>query len=205
MAGLSESDLHVVFDQLFAFVAQVRQELTEHKARLLRLEHAATIDELTGIANARGFREFMRRTLASASRHDETGVLVYLDVDDLKLVNDRFGHDVGDLVIRRVAEVLALHTRASDFVARLHGDEFAMVLTRVGADQARTLVPAIQARIGNAPIPHDGQSIDVHVSAGLTSYDARSELVELMRRADVAMYREKRTRKNSARPMHTVR
>ncbi len=205
ITGLSDPDRRAVFEQLFALVTRTQHELADHKTRIDQLEELSTLDELTGIANARGLHEFLRRTLAAADRHGEGGVLVYLDVDDLKVVNDRFGHDAGDTVLRRVAEVLAAHTRASDFVARLHGDEFAIVLTRTDPEHAAELVPAIQRRIGSASILHGGQAIEVRVSAGLASYAARADAADLLRRADLAMYLQKRIRKSGARPLHSLR
>ena len=88
-------------------------------------------DPLTGLLNRRGFEKELSRVLATARRYDEQGVLIYLDLDDFKRVNDNYGHSAGDEMLKQVACFLDKSVRRSDYVARLGGDEFAILLIKI--------------------------------------------------------------------------
>ncbi len=119
-----------LLDQTLDAAEEVESFLAEQSARIQYLENLTLTDELTGLRNRRGFNEHLRRTLASAQRYGDQGVLVFCDLDNFKVVNDSFGHHVGDYVLRQPAKVLEKEVRESDLVARLGGDEFAVLMVQ---------------------------------------------------------------------------
>ncbi|MDP6346321.1 MAG: GGDEF domain-containing protein, partial [Alphaproteobacteria bacterium] len=117
-AGLPRDSLRLLLKTL-DYAAEMEQTIADQSARIVELEALAATDALTGLHNRRGFAEALRHTLKLAARHDETGILIYIDLDGFKGVNDAHGHDAGDSLLCRVAEVVSLHLRGSDIVARI--------------------------------------------------------------------------------------
>jgi diguanylate cyclase (GGDEF)-like protein/PAS domain S-box-containing protein len=153
-------------------------------------------DGLTELCSRRRFEEHMASRLAEARRYKICGALVLLDVDRFKRVNDDFGHQAGDAVLKAVADLLRRHTRTSDLVARLGGDEFAIELPHTEAAGAvevmRKLVEAVRV-----PIEWRGHAIQVGMSAGIAMYPHDGTTLEqLVEAADGALYQSKRTGRN---------
>jgi diguanylate cyclase (GGDEF)-like protein len=167
-------------------------------ARLHRLvEQQALIDSLTGLANRRSIEDTLHSELARAARRGDGVCLVLADLDDFKQVNDRYGHPVGDEVLKLFAHALRDTVRESDVAGRWGGEEFALVLSgsdTVGgallAERART---AIEAQTVRAP---DGREVTVTASFGVASFPDATELDELVAAADSALYQAKRAGKN---------
>lgn len=158
------------------------------------LESLSRTDFLTGIANRRGFDEHIQSVLSDADRHGDTGVVVLIDLDHFKEINDRHGHEAGDAVLRHVAETLRQNIRASDFVARLGGDEFAVVLTHTGPAEGMYRARRLLAMLDQATVEHKDYRFRVEASVGAANYSAQSEARDLLHRADLAMYRQKRAK-----------
>src|SRR5689334_8696592 len=116
-----------------------------------RLEADATTDTLTGLANHRAFQERLRAEALRASRHDRSVALALVDVDHFKAVNDAGGHAVGDQVLRAVAGHLREHLRAEDLLARVGGDEFAVLLPEADAVAAAAALERARRAIEHAP------------------------------------------------------
>ena len=114
--------------RLAAEVERLERELAVARSQMAALEARADIDPLTDLPNRRAFERELVRSLAYVKRHGTDATLLYVDLDDFKRVNDRHGHSAGDAVLRAVASVLGRHVRASDVVARIGGDEFAVLL-----------------------------------------------------------------------------
>jgi diguanylate cyclase (GGDEF)-like protein len=160
--------------------------------RLLdELQHAASHDPLTGLSNRAGFGRCMSHVLDGAGDEEQVGLL-FIDLDGFKAVNDMHGHDVGDALLREVAERLSSVVRADDTVSRLGGDEFAVILTHVGSARE---VAAAARRVRAAferPFVIGDVIARVGASVGEAGWPADGEGVEaLLRHADAAMYREK--------------
>ncbi|MEU4218646.1 bifunctional diguanylate cyclase/phosphodiesterase [Actinoplanes sp. NPDC026623] len=163
-----------------------------------RLHHQAYHDPLTGLANRALFRE---RLVLALDDHRYRGVpvaLIFADLDDFKLINDSFGHAMGDRLLRAIGERLVACVGAGDLVARLGGDEFAALLERP-ADEAEPAAHRILAAL-REPFVIDGHTVGISASLGLVLSDpADSDLTAdtLLRRADAAMYVSKRRGKNA--------
>lgn len=158
-----------------------------------KLEMLSRFDELTGLVNRRAFHEEIDTRLERAQNRNKRGTLIYVDLDNFKLVNDKQGHERGDTVLKRLADILKGNTREYDLIGRLGGDEFAMWLDDTDANVAikrgETLLAAARALKGLSASPDK----PLAVSLGIAIYDPRSgETREaLIARADAAMYEAK--------------
>lgn len=171
-------------------------DVSGHVARQRDLAHRATHDRLTGLPNRSLLED--RWTLAR-SRARRTGLVplvAFCDVDDLKLVNDRYGHVVGDAVLVEVAERLLRTSRGEDTVARFGGDEF-VVLVESSADvEPVTLAARLREATESVPVTlGSGQVLDVRCSIGLVVDELTRSTAEVLARADAVMYEEKRARR----------
>jgi diguanylate cyclase (GGDEF)-like protein len=184
-----------LLDSAVDYAAAAEQIIAEQSARIAELEALALTDPLTGLMNRRGFEEALRAALDLSRRHGEPGVLIYLDLDGFKEINDRYGHAVGDRVLQHVADSLRDAVRASDVVARLGGDEFAVLLHRAapqeGADRAAALQQDLNASVCQAA----DAPLRIGVSLGVDAFAGEDAVEGVMRRADLSMYRDKRARR----------
>ncbi|WP_417457504.1 GGDEF domain-containing protein [Kordiimonas sp.] len=181
--------------EVLSFAAAAEQRMSEQQERIAYLEQLSVTDELTGIPNRRGLRLALGQTLASAARHNETGVLGFLDLDGFKDINDVHGHMAGDAVLRYVAKTLKRHIRPSDVVARIAGDEFAVILTRCDAEGGDERIRALQHHINQGRVHYGGTRIPVRCSIGVHPFNAATDPGELIEAADQAMYQDKDRRK----------
>jgi diguanylate cyclase (GGDEF)-like protein len=182
-------------NRVFAYAASAEQHISEQQARIRELEELSSTDELTGLPNRRGLNEFLGRLLSIARRHDEQGIVAFLDLDDFKTINDHYGHDTGDRLLNVFAKALKSSLRDSDFVARIGGDEFIFVLVRTSEENGISRARAIQEQIGSTFITAQGRELPLKASLGITAYNGKSTLDQLMRTADLNMYEDKRARK----------
>jgi len=168
-------------------------DLTERKQLEERLRVLALYDPLTGLANRSLFFDLLRHEIARADRdRDYRFGVLYLDLDGFKLVNDRWGHDVGDVFLVTIADRLRACLRAIDTAARMGGDEFTVVLSGVKDAQEAAAVAQRVAMAVREPIHHGDLVLQPAVSIGIVIGDAgRADPEELVRSADAAMYRAK--------------
>ena len=157
----------------------------------------AITDPLTGLTNRRGFQLIADKVLAICVRRSLPAVLVYADLDNLKPVNDKFGHEAGDRAITDAAELLASAFRESDVVARLGGDEFATLLTATDDPEPplQRLGHLIAERNHSTP---EGQALSMSIGTAVFDPQHPLGIDELTRVADQAMYQDKLTRKQAA-------
>jgi diguanylate cyclase (GGDEF)-like protein len=174
---------------------RLQAELEEKNRELARL---AATDPLTGLPNRRSFDANLERQAVGARRYDDALSLVLLDIDEFKAVNDRFGHDIGDEVLREVGRRLREACRAGDMVARIGGEEFALILTRTSADGATAAAERTRSLISDAPVATSAGALEVTVSAGVAWAGAETGLdaQQLYRSADEALYAAKRQGRN---------
>jgi len=161
-------------------------------ARIQMLEHLAETDPLTGLFNRRGLTARLAERLSEARRHNEHGAVLFVDMDGLKRINDRLGHAAGDEAIRMVAEGLRSAVRAHDAIGRIGGDEFAVVMSRIGHEAGLASAARIGRTIGRLALVHKGEAVPLSVSVGLAPFTGSETPEALLERADAAMYRQKR-------------
>jgi diguanylate cyclase (GGDEF)-like protein/PAS domain S-box-containing protein len=163
-------------------------DVTDQRAAEERMAWLADHDDVTALFNRRRFDAELRRELARAERYGHDVAVLLVDIDDLKLVNDRYGHAEGDKLIRWVGRALGERLRASDLAARVGGDEFAVLMPFATADDAERLARDVQDRIAQCPTE------DVRpptVSVGVVECRAGDDFEALLRHVDRALYRAK--------------
>ena len=183
-----------LLEDALSMAMEARAELADAQRRVAVLEHQARTDEVTGLLNRRGFEAAMESALARTRRFGEKGVLVIVDLDGFKAVNDTHGHAAGDLVLSAVGSILSRHTRDTDAVARIGGDEFAIILTEATLDGARKRVRCLDQLLNYATVPWHGVQIPIRASFGTVPYGPKDQAETLFSRADEAMYARKRSR-----------
>ena len=173
------------------------QTLTESlSARSVTLEHEALTDGLTGMHNRRYFDDAMSEYLDQFRKIDKPIGLMVFDLDHFKKVNDTYGHDVGDEVLRQIARCLQEFTRYHDVVARLGGEEFAVVAPNMSRESLFKLADRIRYAISSLNIKSGNVTLRVTMSIGLAIWDHKETAEELYKRADMQLYQAKRSGRN---------
>ncbi len=176
--------------------AALAQPLVRSFDRVADVAQQAEIDPLTKVANRRGFERTLAAELQRAARHGRTCTLVLADLDDFKRVNDLHGHDAGDAVLVAFATRLRESVRASDIVARLGGEEFALVLPEVDLSGAMATAERVRRELAAHPVHTPGNET-LHVTASFgVAETSGTDWSALIRRADAALYAAKRAGKN---------
>jgi diguanylate cyclase (GGDEF)-like protein/PAS domain S-box-containing protein len=169
-------------------------DVTGERARLATLTRLATLDSLTGLQNRARFDDLVDHAVEARRFDGRFSAIVFVDVDDLKATNDRYGHDAGDDLLRTVAARIAGATSGTDVSARLGGDEFGVLRELLDdPDEALALAEHIRSAVLQ---PYDGPG-GCSVSVGVAVADGRLPGAEVLRRADAAMYRAKRAHHES--------
>ena len=172
----------------------------ENAALFAELQRSAITDSLTGVYNTRFFHEVLARETSRADRYTTPLSLLMLDVDSFKIVNDTFGHVVGNKVLTQVAKILEHIVRNTDFVFRCGGDEFGVVLPGTTLEGAMHVAEKILQKVGSSEILTGlGYTGPVTVSIGCSEYHRGSHFETLVAEADQALYASKRSSKNCAR------
>jgi diguanylate cyclase (GGDEF)-like protein/PAS domain S-box-containing protein len=160
------------------------------------LRNQSIRDPLTGLFNRRYAEETLPRELLRSAREGSALSVLMLDVDFFKKVNDTYGHDAGDLVLKKVAAELQSLVRGSDFVSRLGGEELMVALPGSNGENAKAKAETLREAIARLDVSHAGRPIKVTVSIGVASAGNAARADELMHRADLALYRAKNEGRN---------
>ena len=180
------------------YVIDQVQDISHRKEAQKALEHQALHDALTGLPNRVLARDRLDQAILLARRQQTRVALLIIDLDHFKEVNDTFGHQAGDQLLRQVGERFTAELRETDTVARLGGDEFAIVLLAADAAAASLIAAKLLAAL-ERPFVVEGQALDVGASIGIAVYPDHSDTADsMLRRADIAMYVAKRSRRTHA-------
>lgn len=179
--------------ELVARVGVGRRMIELHRqieAKNRQLEELALTDPLTGLPNRRAIDLWASRQFSAAARHDFPIWAVMADLDHFKRINDSFGHDAGDVVLKGFAEVLKANTRQSNMCARLGGEEFLLILTHVDRKQAEIPIERIRQGFEMQEFSFEGKTAKVTASFGAAGFrgSAPYEFSSLLSRADAALY-----------------
>jgi two-component system cell cycle response regulator len=183
-------------DELLARVRVGRRLIDLHRqieAKSRLLEELALTDDLTGLPNRRAIEAWAARQLSGAARHGFSFWVVMIDLDHFKKVNDAHGHEAGDAVLKRFAEILKAHTRMSDISGRIGGEEFLQVLTYGTEQDVRVAVERIRELFAEERFDFGGAAVTVTASFGAAGFcgKAAPEFSQLLAQADAALYRAK--------------
>ena len=161
-----------------------------------KLQHLALHDTLTGLYNRYYFDNELNRMTLLASRGNETHCLLYIDLDHFKIINDTEGHQMGDLVLKEVAQILTLRLRNSDILCRVGGDEFVILLSETKLRHAIEIGNNICDQIANAHFQFGNTTYKVSASIGVSEIDGQATAAEYLRQADIALYVAKNKGRN---------
>jgi len=191
----SDKAIHQLANLAHNLVEEISNHLAKQDRRIAELENMATTDGLTRVLNRRGFEDRLVHELSVARRHGVGGVLIFVDLDEFKPVNDTYGHAAGDEVLLTVANLLRAHIRDTDYIGRLGGDEFAILLPRSNKRNGVRRAEDLDRKLNNAYAAWSGQNIPIKASCGVYMYSSKIEMKELLENADAAMYKIKQERK----------
>ena len=192
---MTERVQHAILS-LMQEVDNLRQELDRTNRRLREMEDVADTDALLPIPNRRAFVRELSRMISFAERYGTPSTLMFIDLNDMKMINDKFGHEAGDRALFHVARLLVDNVRTTDVIARLGGDEFGVILAQadetVGAEKSKSLADIIT----NNPLTLDGEQINMSLAFGTYTFRSGDKPDEAIDKADKAMYENKREMKD---------
>ncbi len=174
-------------------IAQSETRIKEQALRIKRLEKLSNTDELTAILNRRGFMHEFSRELDRVNRDkSQGGLLIMIDLDNFKSINDTYGHDAGDAALKLVAGTLESDIRTMDVSGRLGGDEFVILFVNTDRKQALERAQFLIKKLNNLSFIWQGEEVPVRASLGLKEYKKGSKAEHIFKEADESMYENKR-------------
>ena len=162
-------------------------EITRLRLRILELERHADTDPLVPVYNRRAFMREISRAQSVRKRYDIISSVIFIDLNDFRSVNDRFGHAIGDALLQRIGEMLLTSVRDCDMVARLGGDAFGILLFKASQDIARAKASALTCRIAEQFIDMPTMRVQTSASWGVAPCDADDTPEQVLDRADRSM------------------
>ena len=177
--------------QLISEINALREEIEANNDRIAELETLADRDPLVLAVNRRAFVRELSRAKAYAERYGGTNCLLYLDIDGMKLLNDRHGHATGDAALMKLADILQQNIRASDLVGRLGGDEFGVLLAQANRKTAEEKASRLQDLIQLAEITVADGTTTLSATFGVIEMTSDMSPTDALEKADQAMYDRK--------------
>lgn len=177
--------------------ADLRRKLDVAELRARQLLNEAREDPLTGLLNRRGIDNELKRAVDLVSRYGVVISMLFVDLDDFKAINDDFGHAVGDMALMHVAALFTANLRRSDVIARIGGDEFALLLWHTDQELAQTKAHSLSGIIAATPLQVEETALNLGASIGVTEILPSDRFSgTILSRADKAMYAVKEARSN---------
>jgi len=185
-------------------VVLVMRDVSSDREHAAQLSYQASHDVLTGLINRREFERRLARAVASAENNGHPFTVLYLDLDQFKVVNDTCNHAAGDELLRQIAALFIGHVRATDAVARLGGDEFVVLLENCATDAALVIAETLRTAIGDLHFAFGERSFTISASIGLVSLSADQRLAreDILGAADAACHLAKEKGRNRVQPYH---
>lgn len=186
-------------DQLALLCADLREQNAQMAARIRHLEEEICRDTLTPLFNRRHFEQAVATSIAHCQRYDSRAALLFVDVDDLKSINDTHGHAAGDEALCCIADVLLANVRTTDVVARIGGDEFALLLGAISECDVARKIAQLTAGIAACRPAFAGQPGRLSATFGHAFISPDDQAAHVLARADQIMYQSKRARRATER------
>lgn len=182
---------------LMSEVDRLRTELSTTNNRLRELEDLADLDTLLPIANRRAFVRELNRMISFAERYGTPSTLIYIDMNDLKKINDTYGHDAGDAALKHIARTIKDNIRGSDTLARLGGDEFGVLLAHAGENSGTEKAVNLSEIVSQTPFHLSGETHYLNYAYGTYTFRGDDSAEGVLDQADRAMYERKKAMKSS--------
>ena len=173
---------------LVSEIDRLRTQVRELDSRVAELDQLAYRDALLDLPNRRSFLTSLEQLIARVERYDDPAAMVFVDLDGLKRINDRFGHVAGDAALAEVAQLIVAAVRKSDIVARIGGDEFGILLERVDELTAWHMALRVVETVVGSQFCIDGSCLPLSVAVGVGVIEAGDNPISVIDRADKAMY-----------------
>jgi len=182
-----------------SLLRQARHLISQSEKRIKELETLCNTDTLTGLLNRRGFMSALEKELDRTNRgHSSGGLLIIIDLDNFKLINDQFGHDIGDKALTLVGTTLRDDIRTMDFAGRLGGDEFILLFSDTTGKAALNRAEKIIRKLNNLSFMKKGKEIHVRASLGFVEYKKGDQIDMIFQKADQQMYQDKNNKRAAA-------
>ncbi len=192
----SRDEMYYLKRSILTMAQELESLINQLKQEKEKFEEMAYKDPLTGLSNRRFFTEEANRMIELSKRYGEPLSLIMFDIDNFKRVNDEYGHDVGDLVLKQLATVIKNNVRSSDIPARLGGEEFAILLPKTDANGALLVAERIRQDFKRSKVRVGDLEVGTTVSVGVAQFKEGDTLESLLKKADEALYEAKRTGKD---------
>jgi diguanylate cyclase (GGDEF)-like protein len=193
------NDLLLKYEQKEKRFLSVVKQSDRHLKTLIdlnkQLEKASNTDPMTGAYNRRYFYNTSKQMMALAKREKYDISIVMLDIDKFKNINDTYGHDIGDSIIKDLVNQINVHIRASDLSARFGGEEFVILLNNINKENTIRFCNNLRVSIQNS-IPVDNISYTVSIGISEIAYNDKEDIDDTLKRADLALYEAKETGRN---------
>ncbi|KLO25097.1 GGDEF domain-containing protein [Marinitoga sp. 1155] len=164
--------------------------------RIKELERLSLIDYLTGVYNRRAITDLLKKEIERSKRENKFFSVIMLDFDNFKSVNDKYGHDAGDEVLRKTVELIRQKIRYYDLIGRLGGEEFLIILSNISIENSLKVSERIRKAIEENIVYINGHKIKITVSQGVSMFNGNKNIDQLIKEADLALYEAKEKGKN---------
>lgn len=196
MLGIPDGEMtpavKLVVSALLEKMDDVNRDLSRTKEALSEIERLVDVDCLAPIANRRAFMRRLSWAITMHERYGHPSTILYFDLNDFKTINDTYGHAAGDLAIRHVSQLLSTTMRESDFLARIGGDEFAIIMYYANEEAAKMRGQKIAEKLQTTPFVFNGKHLFVGASYGYYSVRSGDDAESALASADMSMYVDKR-------------
>ena len=200
MLGIPEKELtpavKLVVSALLEKLDDVNRDLSRTKENLAEIERLVDVDCVAPIANRRAFMRRLSWAITMHERYGHPSTILYFDLNDFKSINDSCGHAAGDLAIRHVSQLLSTVMRESDFLARIGGDEFAVIMYYANEEAAKMRGQKIADKLQATPFVFNGEFLHVSASYGYYAVRSGDDAESALASADMSMYIDKRRGKS---------
>lgn len=188
-------NVHRAIMSLMQEVENLRRELDNTNRRLREMEDVADTDSLLPIPNRRAFVRELNRMISFAERYGTPSTLMFIDLNDMKLINDQYGHEAGDKALFHVARLLADHVRSTDVIGRLGGDEFGVILAQADENTGNEKAQVLADMIKQTPLQLGDEAVQMSLAFGTYTFRSGDKPDDALDKADKAMYEAKREMK----------
>ena len=199
MLGIPEEEMTpavtLALSALLEKMDDLNRDLSRTKESLSEIERLVDVDCLAPIPNRRAFMRRLSWSITMHERYSHPSTILYFDINEFKQINDQYGHAAGDLAIRHISQLLSNTMRESDFLARIGGDEFAVIMYYANEDAAKKRGAKIAEKLQKTPFVFNGQHLFVTTAFGYYSIQSGDDAEAALASADMSMYVDKRRSK----------